>query len=118
MKLPYENWECFQAGLYRTQCEAWPDAMVTAHQLLSSADIEETMIHVVQTWRVSREHYFKQSESTWRPWMGHAACCFEIGCPNWVTKKAWHLLTADEQYQADSIARKVHGEWNGQGLLI
>jgi hypothetical protein len=126
MKMPYEDWECFKAGMYRTECENWQDVQGQCVELLSSDELIETMLHITVAWPVSTKHYFTKSAGTWVPWLGHASCCFELGAPNWVTKKAWHDLSRDQQAQANMAAASAHENYmdrlgvknDGQGVLI
>ena len=125
MKLPYEDWECFQAGLYRANYDEWTSGIEQSAELLRSDWLYEAMKHVSENWSHSANHYFTKNAGAWVPWLGHAACCFEFGVPNWVVKKAWHVLTMDEQCRANAVAHQVYNEWkmesevyNGQGVLI
>jgi hypothetical protein len=125
MSNPYENWECFKYQMYVTRCDDWENLMVQCAEFLSSEGLRETMHYIVENWEVSARHHLEQGPSTWRPWLGHSSCCFEFGVPNWVTKKAWHLMSRDFQVQANAYADDAKAHWislngdhNGQDLLI
>lgn len=125
MSLPYEKWECFKAGLYKTNYETWKEDVERCADLLRSDELYHSMVYVSENWSNSAQHYFKQSKAAWQPWLGHSACCFEIGVPNWVTKKAWHLLSPEEQMRANCMAENVYFEWcekngvgDGQTVLV
>ena len=108
---PYEQWECYQRGMYRSSCDDAKALAIQCRDLLASDELEDTMRHVANQWSISAEQHLPQNAGTYRPWLGHSACCFEFGAPNWVTKKGWHLLTVDEQEKANAIADRIRNEW-------
>lgn len=118
---PYNEWECYQHGMYAGNCDDMPETVEMCRSLLASPALVESMRHVAFSWPMSAAQHLSQGASTYRPWLGHAACCFEFGAPNFVTKKAWHKLTPDEQWQANAIADRARKEWldqtNGQDLF-
>lgn len=120
---PYSSWECYKAGMYKSTYKSdLTSSIEQCRELLSQREgLREAMSHVSQHWETSAAQHLTQSAATYRPWLGHAACCFEYGVPNWITKKAWNLLTPDQQMQANSVADAVRDEWmrqsNGQDLF-
>lgn len=44
-------------------------------------------------------------------WLGQCACCLYGGIKQDETKKAWHLLSEEQQQKANEIARKLIEEW-------
>ena len=125
MTAPYEKWECFKRGMYKTACADWQEKMLLCADLLRSDGFFDSATHVAESWVNSAAEHLPKTSATYRPWLGHAACALEFGVPNWVTKKAWHLLSADEQQKANAIADSVRVNWikeqgldNGQDLLV
>jgi hypothetical protein len=47
-------------------------------------------------------------------WIGHAACCLAINCPEDITRLAWHQLTQKQQDDANLEADKAIAKFNRQ----
>jgi len=56
----------------------------------------EYMHKVLEKWKYSTEHNLSNHAINRQAWIGHAACYIAIGCPEYITRKAWSHLT-DEQ---------------------
>jgi hypothetical protein len=46
-----------------------------------------------------------------RAFLGHCACQFAIGCPEYITRQAWHELTNNQRYLADHVAQQTIDKW-------
>lgn len=47
-------------------------------------------------------------------WIGHAACCLAISCPEDITRLAWHELTQKQQDDANAQADIAIEKWESQ----
>lgn len=69
------------------------------------------MLKVIETWPFSCEHNLTCTEMNRQAWIGHAACCLAIGCPEDITRIAWHMLTKDQQDRANLKADEAIKKW-------
>jgi hypothetical protein len=69
------------------------------------------MLEVVRLWPVSCEHNLTEPAQNRRAWLGHAACCMAIGCPEDVTREAWWHLTDQQRTDADQRATEAIQRW-------
>lgn len=92
----------------------WRDVTSSEHERYLKLSITFTgdaelygswMLKVLDAWPVSCEHNLTDTNQNRRAWIGHAACCLAIKCPEHITREAWGQLTQDQQnkanYQAD-----------------
>ena len=62
-------------------------------------------------WKYAAEQNLSNTSRNRQAWLGQAACCFNHGCSESLTKKAWHQLNISDQNKANEIADKVIHEW-------
>jgi hypothetical protein len=55
-------------------------------------------------WPKSMEAAMSTSSLNQRAYMGHAGCCIALGCPEDLTRLAWHTLTQEQQDEANRMA--------------
>lgn len=70
----------------------------------------EWMQKVIESWRFSCEHNLTKSGDK-RPWIGHAAVAFAIGCPEDIAREAWGHLTEEQQTAANQKATEAIEHW-------
>jgi len=56
----------------------------------------EWMIRATEQWPISCSQNLSFSGQNRQAWIGHAACCLAVKCPEDITREAWWHLT-DEQ---------------------
>jgi len=71
----------------------------------------EWMMKVIDEWPKSCEHNLTCGGMNRQAWIGHAACCLAIGCPEEITRLAWHHLTEKQQDAANAKADAAILEW-------
>jgi len=71
----------------------------------------EWMLNVLTAWPNSCEHNLTADNMNRQAWIGHAACCLAIGCPEDITREAWHLLTQKQQDDANAAADAAIEKW-------
>lgn len=125
---PYQKWEEFHSGM-------WRDVPLEYGRILLEKAVEFTgdaelygsfMLRVVDEWPVSCEHNLTCSSLNRQAWIGHAAACIAIKCPEHITRLAWHRLSKDQQDRANAKADKAIEKWERkyqmettrQGLLF
>jgi hypothetical protein len=62
------------------------------------------MLEVVEKWPICCEQNLSDTGMNRQAWIGHAACCLAIGCPEDITREAWSRLTQDQQDKANAKA--------------
>lgn len=68
------------------------------------------MMRVANEWKYSCEHNLT-AEINRQAWIGHAACCLAIACPEDITRIAWHQLTQEQQNKANKKADEAIEYW-------
>jgi hypothetical protein len=81
------------------------------------------MLEIINAWPLSCEHNLTDLGQNRRAWIGHAACCLAIGCPEDVTREAWGHLTEEQRVAADRKALTAILAWqnahkHGQRVLV
>ena len=69
------------------------------------------MRKVTREWPVSCEHNLTCVNMNRQAWVGHAACCLAIGCPEQITRRAWARLTEDQRVRANRKAQRAIELW-------
>jgi hypothetical protein len=112
----YNKWEDFHAGLYGiAPPETERDLIKMAIKILSNPILcRKAMMEVVRNWPFSCEQNLTNRNRNRRAWLGQAACCFEGGVNEDLTKIAWHKLSKKEQNRANHIADVVIDFWEEQ----
>jgi hypothetical protein len=62
------------------------------------------MRRVAVEWKWSCEHNLTCEDMNRQAWIGHAATCLALGCPEDITRAAWHCLTQQQQDEANAQA--------------
>jgi hypothetical protein len=108
---PFERWE--DLGM-------WRDITKAESQLYLEKSIEFTgdailygawMLKVLSQFPISCEHHITDQSINRRAWIGHAACYLAIGCPEYITRKAWAFLTEQQQIDANKQADIAIETW-------
>jgi hypothetical protein len=69
------------------------------------------MLKAIDLWPVSCEHNLSCTGMNRQAWIGHAACCIATGCPEHITRLAWHTLTQKQQDEANAKADFAIKTW-------
>lgn len=69
------------------------------------------MLKIIKEWPVSCEQNLTDNSINRRAWIGHAACFLALGCPEHITRQAWHYLTQEQQDKANAQADKAIVTW-------
>ena len=71
----------------------------------------EFMLRVIEEWPNSCEHNLTCPGMNRQAWIGCAACCLALNCPEDITREAWHMLDAKQQEDANKKADLAIREW-------
>jgi hypothetical protein len=110
---PYWLWEDFKNGMWRKltkeeEIKLLPKIIEFTgnYELYGGA-----MFEVIKEWKFSCEHNLSDLSVNRRAWLGHAACCFKCGWPEYMVREAWNQLTPDQQFKANMMADNAIREW-------
>lgn len=109
----YSKWEDWKFGMWRNVYgKEREEYLQKAIVFTGNADLYGSwMMKIIEQWPYSCEHNLTNPSINHQAWIGHAACCLAIGCPEDITRLAWHELTQDQQDKANAMADKAIGEW-------
>lgn len=110
---PYWKWEDYQNGMWRkvsTQEEIlfldWAIDFTGDHKRYGAA-----MGKVIGSWRETMLHNLTNPSINRRAFLGHCACCYESGCPEYIVRMAWKRLTDEQRILADNEAQIRIDNW-------
>lgn len=112
----YDKWEDALAGMWRKaskdeEAELLPKAI----QFTGNASLYgEYMLRVVEDWPYSCEQNLSAKNMNRQAWVGHAACCMAIGCPEYITRLAWWELTQEQRDAANLQADEAIALWESK----
>lgn len=109
----YETWEEFHAGMWRivTSEEA---RQFCERAIVFTGDAVlygSYMQRVIREWPISCEQNLSNVSMNRRAWIGHAACCLAISCPEYATRQAWKQLSPQQQDDANAQADMAILAW-------
>lgn len=110
---PYWDWEDWKAGMWRAPCKEDEREFLSKAVAFTGDHLNYGffMRRVVREWPKACEHNLTEPSMNRLAWIGHAATVMAIGCPEWVTRKAWGMLTAEQRRLADAQAQLALDEW-------
>ena len=114
----YEKWEEVKAGMWESVTgKTRAKHLQQAIEFTGNAELYgEWMLNVITAWPISCEHNLTAIETNRKAWIGHAACCLAIGCPEDITRHAWGFLTQDQQDKANDKAQFAIEQWEAKYL--
>ena len=110
---PYWQWEDLKAGMWR-KVESALRAGFLQQAIEFTGDHERYgsfMRQVVSKWPLASEHNLTETSMNRLAWIGHAACCLAINCPEDITRQAWAHLSQQQQDQANQQAQNALLQW-------
>lgn len=109
----HEKWEEYPAGLWRSVYGEERDSLLKrAIEFTGDAELYGSfMLRIIREWPFSCEHNLTCEEMNRQAWIGHAACCLAIECPEDITRLAWHQLTKQQQDDANKKADEAIKQW-------
>jgi hypothetical protein len=110
---PYWVWEEYVAGMWRkTTKEEDKEYFKKAVEFTGNHKLYGFwMMEVADNWKNSCEHNLTDRSMNRQAWIGHAACCLGIGCPEHITRRAWWELTQKQQDDANLMADRAIKYW-------
>ncbi len=102
----YSVLEEHAAGMWRriAMAESEPLTQAAAGLMRDPDAFLAAMRRALVEWPLSMEAAMSTPSLNERAYMGHAGCCIAVGSPEFLTRLAWHLLTQQEQDEANRMA--------------
>ena len=110
---PYWLWEDLKAGMWR-KIEAGSRAEFLEQAIEFTGDYRRYgsyMLLVIVNWPLASEHNLTETSMNRLAWIGHAACCLAINCPEDITRQAWAHLSKEQQNLANQQAQFALNQW-------
>lgn len=114
----YEKWEETKAGMWRRPNGLERDEHINRCSgfMANTERFRTAMLRVIVEWPISCEQNLTCMDLNRQAWLGHAACCIAIGCPEEPTRAAWWTLTQEQRDAADAAAAEVIEQWEQQHI--
>ena len=102
----YLKWEEVEAGMWRNCAKGEHDSFLQkAIEFTGNAELYgKWMLEVLNQWPISCEHNLTEVTQNRQAWIGHAAACIAINCPEYVVREAWGQLSQEQQDKANRKA--------------
>ena len=111
----YLLWEDYKRGLYDKTKRTIEDenrlANIAKSILTNSVLFKNMALRVISEWKYASEVNLSNPSRNKQAWIGQASCCYAYKIPEYITKMGWHLMTLEEQKQANKIADEVIETW-------
>lgn len=108
---PYWNWECFKNGMWEKRKNDMNKIQKCAQLLSDKGQCKLAMIGAVNKFPISAEQHLTKPTGK-RPWIGQAACCYQLGATEEETRIAWNFyMTPESQTMANRMADEVIEMW-------
>jgi len=109
----WEFWEDYKAGMWRKETKEYELKNFANIISFTGNYIEygNAMKLVTENWKYSCEHNLSNISINRKAWLGHAACCFAHGYPEYLVRQAWWELTNEQRFLADNEAIKTIRLW-------
>jgi hypothetical protein len=110
---PYWQWEDYKAGMWRKVAPEERMVMLKRAIEFTGDHVRYGMYmqRVSKEWPTACEHNLTEVNQNRKAWIGHAACCMAINCPEDITREAWGYLTKTQQNQANKQAETAILLW-------
>lgn len=111
--IPYTLWEEYRFGMWRyVYGKERDNYLKRAIKFTGNAKLYgRYMRKVIKLWLYSCAHNLSNMSINRQAWIGHAACCLAIGCPEDITRLAWHELSTKQQDDANNQADIAIEKW-------
>jgi len=112
----FMDWEEIGAGMW-SNVHASEVMGLLAMAVDFTGDAERygaAMLRVIVEWPLSCQHNLTDININRKAWIGHAAACLAIGCPEHITRMAWGKLSQRQQDAANAKAQEAIDQWTAQ----
>lgn len=112
----YEVWEEYAHGMWRkVSNNEYDEFLRKAIEFTGDTELYGSyMMRVANEWPYSCEHNLTCSGMNRQAWIGHAACCLAISCPEYITRDAWWMLSQEQRDKANLKADEAIAYWESK----
>ena len=103
---PYNVWEDFKFDMWR-KIPVYLERHFLDAAIIFTGNAElygKYMIRAINEWPFGCEHNLTCIGMNRHAYIGHAATCIALHCPEYITRLAWHQLTQEQQDKANEQA--------------
>jgi hypothetical protein len=108
---PISEWEEIKANMWGDVENAQKMLELAVSFTSNHALYGKNMMRVIKEWPNSCENALTDPNLNKKAWIGHAACALAIGCPEYITRKAWGYLTDEQRLLANREAERAIAQW-------
>jgi len=111
--VPYWEWEDWLNGMWRKLPKDQEDEWVKRAVEFTGDHVRYggAMKDVVKVWPRTMLNTLTNQSINRRAFLGHCACSLAFDCPEYITRKAWKMLTDMQRYLADKVAQETINEY-------
>ena len=111
---PYWKWEDFNAGMWRNESAEYEISVFPKIVQFTGNYLEygSAMMEVIESWPLTMEHNLTNPSLNHLAFIGHCACCYKFGWPEYLVRRAWKVLSKEQQDKANEQARKAYKVWH------
>lgn len=111
--IAYAKLEDSKAGVWRIASKEEHEKYLplAANLMKNPQAFLDAMRKAIAEWPTTTGFHLSNPSLNRQAWIGHAGCCMACGCPEEVTRLAWHTLNTEEQDAANHAAHVAIGEW-------
>ena len=102
--VPYTEWEDYKFGMWGKSNDEDNDLKKAIEFTSDYLRYGHAMGKVSIAWPMTMINSLSNKSINRKAFLGHCAVCFELGIPEYITRKAWGFLTEQQRYDADKIA--------------
>lgn len=116
----YTKWEDYKNGMFSPYDKSKETQLIeNAIKVLSNPNYFDSILKKVFTeWKFSKEENLSKKSCNRQSWLGQAACCYQYGVPEILTRKAWAKLNNKERYLANKVADKYINGYEAENKRI
>jgi len=106
--VPFWKWEDWKAGMWS---EAAADINLAIEFTGDYQRYGQAMREVIFAWPNTMANSLTNPSINRRAFIGHCACCYKLGLPEYIVRKAWKELTQEQRDLADNEAENAYKLW-------
>lgn len=111
--IPYYEWEDWKIGMWNKLAkDKEPEMLIKAINFTGNhIKYGEAMAKVIISWPRTMLNSLSNVSINRKAFLGHCACTYEFGCPEYITRMAWRELNNNQRYEADKVAQLNINKW-------
>lgn len=110
---PFHLWEEVEAGMWKdTPKEQEQEKIKECTEFMSDHKLfGHNMQRVIKEWKYSCENWLSFKGMNRIAWIGQAACCIALNCPEYIVRQSWGYLTEEQRQLANEQAEIAITIW-------